>query len=162
MGFHEIEYKIDEARLISPSERAPPSRAHRVWRAHSGERALHPRWRRLRKGHSRVHELSLMECVVDEVIDRLGAQPIAIVRLQIGELAGVAIEALQFCFEACARDTTLEGAMLDIVSVPARGRCRSCGATQAMSSLAAPCTCGSFDRELIAGTELRLVEVEVR
>ena len=30
-----------------------------------------------------------------------------------------------------------------------------------MTSLAQPCPCGSFEHELIAGTELRLKDVEV-
>jgi hydrogenase nickel incorporation protein HypA/HybF len=101
-----------------------------------------------------------MEGMVDAVRDRLGDQPIAAVRLAIGKLAGVDIEALRFCFEVCTKDTTLAGATLDIRTIDPRARCRSCGAEHAPRSFASPCPCGSFDRELLAGDELRLEEVE--
>jgi len=108
-----------------------------------------------------VHELALIESVVDAVAERLGDERVALVRLAIGELAGVDLEALRFCFEVCTKDTTLAGAELDIRSVEARARCKRCGTEHVPRSLAAPCPCGSFDRELLAGAELRLVEVEV-
>jgi hydrogenase nickel incorporation protein HypA/HybF len=108
-----------------------------------------------------VHELSLMEAVVDEVVERIGDRRVAVVRLAIGELAGVAIDALRFCFEACAHRTPLAGATLDIVAIPGRMRCSACGSEHPMPTLAAPCPCGSFAREPIAGLELRLVEVEI-
>lgn len=107
-----------------------------------------------------VHELAVMESVVDTIVERV-ADPVAVVRLEIGELAGVDVDALRFCFGVCTQATTLAGAELDIVMVPARARCHACGNEQALRSLAAPCTCGSFDRELVAGDELRLKEVEV-
>jgi hydrogenase nickel incorporation protein HypA/HybF len=108
-----------------------------------------------------VHELAVMEGVVDAVVGKLGDERIACVRLAIGALAGVDVEALRFCFEICTKDTTLAGATLEIRTVAARARCRSCGEVHAPRSLASPCSCGSFDRELLAGDELRLEEVEI-
>ncbi len=101
-----------------------------------------------------------MEGVVDHVIERIDAR-VARVTLEIGELAGVDVQALRFCFGVCTEGTSLAGAELDIVRVPARARCRSCGREEPTSSFAAACTCGSFDRALIAGDELRLKDVEV-
>jgi hydrogenase nickel incorporation protein HypA/HybF len=108
-----------------------------------------------------MHELALMESVVDTIVDRIGEEHVAIVRLEIGMLAGVAIEALRFCFEVCTRGTPLEHAALDIVALPGRARCRSCAEEAAVATLMTPCTCGSFDRELVSGGELRLKEIEV-
>ncbi len=108
-----------------------------------------------------VHELALMQGVVDSVVEQVGTERVVLVRLAIGELAGVATDALRFCFEACTRDTTLANAELDIVAIPGRARCRACARVEPMRTLASPCSCGSFDRELVAGNELRLVEVEV-
>jgi hydrogenase nickel incorporation protein HypA/HybF len=109
----------------------------------------------------RVHELAVMEGVVDVVVDRLGDERIASVRLAIGTLAGVDIAALRSCFEICAKDTTLAGATLEIRSIEARARCKTCGDEHALRSFASPCPCGSFDHELLAGDELRLEEVEI-
>jgi hydrogenase nickel incorporation protein HypA/HybF len=108
-----------------------------------------------------MHELALMESVVEAVIEQLGDQRVALVRLEIGALAGVAVDAMRFSFDICSRGTSLEGATLDVVEVPARGRCRACGSEHVMRRFGTSCTCGSFDLELIAGGELRLKEVEV-
>ena len=117
-------------------------------------------WLRSRKQVQPVHELALMESVVDQVTEQIAA-PVALVRLEIGALAGVDVEALRFCFGVCTQDTALAAAELDIVIVEGRARCHSCGSEQPTHSFAASCTCGSFDRAMIAGTELRLKEVEV-
>src|SRR5262245_34509044 len=102
-----------------------------------------------------------MESVVDTIAERLGDQRVASVRLEIGMLAGVDVDALRFCFDVCTRDTSLAGSELAIVAIAGRARCRACGAEHAVRTLAAPCGCGSFDRELTAGDEIRLKDVEV-
>lgn len=108
-----------------------------------------------------MHELALMESVVDAVVDQIGEERVAVVRLEIGELSGVAIDALRFSFDVCTEGTVLDGAELAIVQVAGAVRCRSCGSEHATSSFATPCPCGSFDRELVRGGELRLIDVEV-
>ena len=108
-----------------------------------------------------MHELAIMEDVVDTVEDRIGSERVRLVRLEVGELAGVACDALRFCFEICAAGTQLEGSLLEIERIPARGICGACGVEHAVSALGAPCACGSFDQRLVAGTELRLKEVEL-
>ncbi len=107
-----------------------------------------------------VHELALMESVIDVITEQISA-PVMVVRLEIGALAGVDLDALRFCFAACTAETSLARAELDIVVIPARARCRSCSSEQPTSSLVAPCSCGSYDRILVAGDQLRLKEVEV-
>lgn len=107
-----------------------------------------------------MHELALMEGVVEHVIDHVDAH-VARVTLEIGELAGVDLDALRFCFGVCSEGTVLAGAELEIVRIAARARCDSCGGEHPTSSLAAPCPCGSFARVLVAGDELRLKHVEV-
>jgi hydrogenase nickel incorporation protein HypA/HybF len=62
-----------------------------------------------------VHELSLMEDLVQEVVRAAEGVRVHRIRLEIGELAAVAPEALRFCFEICARDTSAEGATLELV-----------------------------------------------
>jgi hydrogenase nickel incorporation protein HypA/HybF len=108
-----------------------------------------------------MHELALMESMVEAVEDRVFDQRVAVVRIELGTLAGVAIDALRFAFEVCTHETVLEGATLDIVEVAARARCRACDVESPIASFAAPCECGSFDRELVCGDEIRIKEVEV-
>jgi hydrogenase nickel incorporation protein HypA/HybF len=102
-----------------------------------------------------------MESVVEEVLARTDGQRVAVIRLEIGELAGVTFDAMRFSFDVCTAGTPLEGAALDIVRIAGRARCNWCGSEQPMPSYGAPCTCGSFDRELLCGDELRVKEAEV-
>jgi hydrogenase nickel incorporation protein HypA/HybF len=108
-----------------------------------------------------MHELALMSGLVDSVVEQIGDRRVARVAVEIGELAGISTEALQFCFELCANETPLAHAALDIESIAGAGRCNACGLEAAMRSLGAPCACGSFDRAITRGTELRLAYVEV-
>lgn len=98
---------------------------------------------------------------MDTVLERTDGCRVALVRLHIGELAGVDVDALRFCFGVCTDGTPLAGSELDIIRVPAFARCRQCLREEPTHSLAAACACGSFDRALIAGGELRLAEVEI-
>jgi hydrogenase nickel incorporation protein HypA/HybF len=108
-----------------------------------------------------VHELAITESLVAAVAENVGTARVARVRLQIGQLAGVLPSALQFCFEACARGTSLEGATLQIDEIPARGRCRACRAEMPMLTFVDACACGGLEVDLLSGQELRIKDVEV-
>ena len=70
-------------------------------------------------------------------------------------------DALQFCFELATVGTCLQGATLEIVSTPGRGRCRNCRAEFDTDDLITMCDCGSVDIEVLGGRELLIREVEV-
>jgi hydrogenase nickel incorporation protein HypA/HybF len=108
-----------------------------------------------------MHELAITESMVAAVAEKVGPARVARVRLQVGRLAGVVPDALRFCFETCARGTTLEGAALEIDEIDARGRCRRCGTEIAMASFLEVCPCGGMEVEMLAGQELRIKNVEV-
>ncbi|HVV82454.1 MAG TPA: hydrogenase maturation nickel metallochaperone HypA [Kofleriaceae bacterium] len=112
-------------------------------------------------GTGGVHELALMECLVETVLDHTAGSQVRVIHLEIGELAGVDVAALRFSFGVCVEGTPLAGSELDIVRIPGRARCRTCGHEERAASLAAACRCGSFDRALTSGDELRLANVEV-
>jgi hydrogenase nickel incorporation protein HypA/HybF len=109
-----------------------------------------------------MHELALMESVVAAVEARVRPARVARVRLQIGRLAGVLPETVQFCFALCARGTSLDGAALEIDEVRGRGHCRRCGGQVAMETSSDPCACGSVEIDVVRGKELRLDSVEVQ
>lgn len=108
-----------------------------------------------------MHELALSEGIVQAVRERLGDQTVVRVRLEVGRLMAVVPEALQFCFEVCTRGTPLDGAELQIIEVPASGRCRSCGATVELPDALPLCGCGSADVAVTGGDALRVKDVEV-
>jgi hydrogenase nickel incorporation protein HypA/HybF len=108
-----------------------------------------------------MHELAITESLVAAVAERVSAARVTRVHLQVGRLAGIVPHALRFCFEICARGTSLEGAALEIDEIDARARCRACGAEIRMVTFLDECGCGSVDLMLLAGEELRIKEVEV-
>lgn len=108
-----------------------------------------------------MHEMAITQSVVAAVCDRMGDRPVRRVCLEVGKLSGVVADSIQFCFDLVTAGTTLEGAVLEIVQPGGQARCRDCGAEFAMNDLLMLCECGSANRELLAGEELRIREVEV-
>lgn len=65
-----------------------------------------------------MHELAIVEGVIDTVTERLPEAKITCVRLEIGALSGVVADALRFSFELATEGTSLQGADLEITEVP--------------------------------------------
>ena len=112
-----------------------------------------------------MHELSLCENVVQVIEDQARAQGfhrVRLVRLEIGRLAGVEIEALRFGFDAVAKDTVVDGASLEIIEVPGVAWCPHCQQrVEVLQRYDACPSCGHVPLELTAGDEMRIVELEV-
>jgi hydrogenase nickel incorporation protein HypA/HybF len=109
-----------------------------------------------------MHELAISERIVAAITERLGDARVTRVVLEVGSLSGVFPDAVRFCFDVCAQGTSLDGAALDIVTLPARARCSSCAAESEIVDPLAVCPCGSVSLEVMGGQELRIKEVEVR
>lgn len=76
-----------------------------------------------------MHEFSTMTSIVAAVREegrKRRADRISRVTLEIGALTFLNPEQLRFAFDLLTQDTEMEGATLDIVTVPPRVRC-SCG-----------------------------------
>jgi hydrogenase nickel incorporation protein HypA/HybF len=108
-----------------------------------------------------VHELSIAQSIVEMVGERAGEARVHRLTLVVGRLSGVFPDALRFCFDICTEGTVLEGAVLEVIEPPGRGRCPDCGREQEMASLFEVCACGAGGLECIAGGELRIKEMEM-
>jgi hydrogenase nickel incorporation protein HypA/HybF len=108
-----------------------------------------------------MHELSIAQSIVEIVREQAGKAHVKRLTLVIGQLAGVVPDAIRFCFDVCAEGTVLEGAFLEIIEPPGRGRCPDCGREQQMDALFEMCVCGAAGLECIAGNELRIKEMEI-
>jgi hydrogenase nickel incorporation protein HypA/HybF len=90
-----------------------------------------------------------------------GGRKILSVTVEIGELSGMVPESVEFCFDACTRDTLMEGAWLVIERIPGRGRC-DCGVESPLHTYYDPCpACGGCALTVTAGEELSVRELEV-
>jgi hydrogenase nickel incorporation protein HypA/HybF len=108
-----------------------------------------------------MHELGLTQEILEIVTQRAQERKVRRVVLEIGKLSCVLPEAIRFCFDLCAEGTIAEGAELEIIQPPGRGRCRQCGAEFALHAVLAHCVCGSGDVEWLAGEELRIKTMEI-
>jgi hydrogenase nickel incorporation protein HypA/HybF len=108
-----------------------------------------------------MHELALVESVIEMVAEHAQGHRVRRVKLEIGKLTCVTPDAIRFCFDVAAEDTPLEGARLEIIEIEARARCRACGGTFVQGTLWASCPCGAQDCERMSGEELRVKEYEL-
>lgn len=112
-----------------------------------------------------MHELGIAQSIV-EIAEKnareQGAKKVLAVVVEVGTLSGVMAESLEFCFDACCRETLLEGCELQIVSIPARGKCRDCAQEYDLTNFFDNCpACNSAVSDMLSGEELRIKEMEI-
>ena len=112
-----------------------------------------------------MHELSICERLVMVIEDHAKArnfEKVKTVRLEIGKLAGIELDALRFSFEIATKGGVVDGAILEVIDVPVVGWCSSCAKTVSVVERFDPCPkCGSFQVEITSGEELRIKDLEV-
>lgn len=108
-----------------------------------------------------MHELGITRNIVSIVEEAAKGRRVRRVTLDIGQLSGVAPDAILFCFDIVAEGTLLDGARLDINRIPGRVRCRSCGADFDTATLYAACACGCRAVDRLQGEELNIREMEI-
>ncbi|USN98007.1 MAG: hydrogenase maturation nickel metallochaperone HypA [Phycisphaeraceae bacterium] len=113
-----------------------------------------------------MHELSIAASLIEIAEDaarEAGAGRVRALRVRVGALSGVVIEALEFVYAAAAEGTLCEGARLEIEAVPARVRCRVCTYEAVMEGVGPfICeSCGAPGPEVVGGRDLELVTMEV-
>ena len=112
-----------------------------------------------------MHEMAICESILDILKDQARTQhfdTVKRVRLEIGPLSGVEIEALKFGFDVVTRGSIAESAALEIVETEASAWCMPCGETVAITERYDACPkCGSHQLQVTAGEELRIKELEV-
>lgn len=112
-----------------------------------------------------MHEMSLCEGVLrvlEEQAQQQGFARVKTVWLEIGQLAGVEIEAMRFGFDVVMKGSVADGAQLEIIDVPGEAWCMQCMKTVSIAARYAPCgECGSHQLQVNGGEELRIKELEV-
>jgi hydrogenase nickel incorporation protein HypA/HybF len=112
-----------------------------------------------------MHEMALAASVLDIVEDyarREAARRVRSVRLAIGRLSNVEIEAIRFCFDAVTRGSVADSAVLNIEEIPGVGWCMECAAQVPLASASEACPlCGGYQLTVTGGTEMQVRELEV-
>ena len=112
-----------------------------------------------------MHELSLaggILRVLEQTRERDPFERITQLRLEVGALASVEIEALRFALDSIAENTVLAGASIEIIQPPGSAWCLPCGQSVEITSRLDACPhCGGFQLQPTGGTELRVVDMQV-
>ncbi|MCX7789636.1 MAG: hydrogenase maturation nickel metallochaperone HypA [Chloroflexaceae bacterium] len=112
-----------------------------------------------------MHELSIalsLVEIVEEAARRAGAERVVAVHLRLGAMSGVVQEALEFCFPLAAQNTLVEGARLEIETVPLVLACAPCGRDVQPEEGSFRCPfCGAPSMHIRQGRELEVTGVEV-
>ena len=107
-----------------------------------------------------MHEFSIAMNIVDiatEYAIREEAKSVKELEIEVGDLAGVVLEALEFSLESAVKGTILENATRKIVRVPGLVRCKVCRFVYESSDFFTACPqCGSGPPEILQGSELRV------
>ncbi len=112
-----------------------------------------------------MHEMSLAQGIlqiVEDTLAREGGGRVSLIRLEIGRLAGVELDALRFGFEVVCRGGPAEGATLEVDEPEGQAWCMLCSKTVSLAAVGEPCPdCGSHQLQVTGGTGLSVREIGI-
>jgi hydrogenase nickel incorporation protein HypA/HybF len=112
-----------------------------------------------------MHEMSLAESVreiVEETARGNGARRVAAVRLEIGALSQVEVDAMRFAFEVVKRGTLADEARLEIVETEGSAWCMRCSQAVVIARRGDACPrCDSAQLQVTGGDRMRVLEIEI-
>ncbi|ADD69176.1 hydrogenase expression/synthesis HypA [Denitrovibrio acetiphilus DSM 12809] len=113
-----------------------------------------------------MHEASIAASLIEIVKETAAnhqAKKVTKVFVQIGRLAGIEIDSLQFAYDAIKEDhNIIKDSEIIIEDVRITGKCQKCGVIDTYDEMFFKCSkCGSYEVELLTGEELKITEIEV-
>jgi len=112
-----------------------------------------------------MHELSIVMGIVKIAEDetaKVQENTVAKIELEIGQLAGVELDALNFVWESAVKDSVLEQALKTIIEIPGKAICADCDCEFYLNNIFDSCpNCNSNFKGIIQGKELRVKSLEV-
>jgi len=112
-----------------------------------------------------MHEMSIVSGVLkiaEEQARASDAKVINSIELEIGELAGIELDSLRFCFEVARKKTMAHAAELVVRSIPGKGHCPNCEKDVPVGFMMGVCPeCDQAMVEVFQGRELRVVSINV-
>ncbi len=110
-----------------------------------------------------MHEASLVQSLLDQVAALLhehSAQRVQTIRVSVGEFAGVEPELFRSAYDLLVDQTPVQGAQLELRTVPLRARCDACGQEFAVHQFRFQCpACDGRQVRTIQGEDLLLESV---
>lgn len=111
-----------------------------------------------------MHEMSIAEGILDAALkpELADNEVVTAVRVAVGELAGVDIEALLFAWTSVRRGTRADSAQLVIERPAGRAWCMACAKDVPLHRHGDPCPeCGGYQLFANQGHELQVLDLEI-
>ena len=107
-----------------------------------------------------MHELSIVMGIIDiarKEVEKANLHKVETIEIDIGTLAGIEFEALDFAWKMAVDNTVLESAERKINIIQAKAKCVSCGHVFETKSVFDQCPkCHELFTEIISGRELKV------
>lgn len=108
-----------------------------------------------------MHELGIARDIMRAVAEHAKGKKIRSVAVEVGALAGVSADALDFCIVETAREMGLGKPRITIRQTPVAFKC-SCGQEYQTDDPLGGCpSCGNYTREIVSGMDVVIREVEL-
>ena len=112
-----------------------------------------------------MHELSVALGIVniaEKETKKARAKSVEVIELEIGALAGIEMESLDFVWQIAVHNTVLEHAVKKIIMIEGKAKCMDCDTVFKIEHLYDSCPkCQSYLKGIIQGKELRVKALEV-
>lgn len=111
-----------------------------------------------------MHEMSIVKSIIaiaEEEAVKANVNSFSSIELEIGTIAGIEFDALNFVWKIAVKNTILEKATMHITKINAKAACENCKAIFPIQFIHDSCgKCGSFQKKIIQGKELRIKSLE--
>lgn len=112
-----------------------------------------------------MHELSIAIGIVQIAEDeaaKAGVSSFSAIDLEIGTMAGIEFEALDFAWPSAVKNTVLQDAERRIHKIPAMAACGDCQTEFPVKEVYDSCpACGSYLKNIFRGKELRVRSLDI-
>jgi hydrogenase nickel incorporation protein HypA/HybF len=111
-----------------------------------------------------MHEMSIALGIVDiakKEAKKANISSFSAIDLEIGTLAGIEFDSLEFVWDAAVKNTPLEHAEKTIHKINAKAQCGDCDYFFKLTNMYDTCPkCGSFFKIVLQGKELKVKSLE--
>lgn len=112
-----------------------------------------------------MHELSIVMGILNiakNETSKAGAKEVEMIEIEIGTLAGIEFDALEFVWPAAVKNTVLEHAVKNIDIIEGKGQCMQCEEIFSINHIYDPCPkCNTYLKGILQGKELRVKALTV-
>lgn len=111
-----------------------------------------------------MHEMSIVMGIIkiaESEAEKAQVDQFSAIDLEIGTLAGIEFDALDFVWEVAVQKTVLEKAKRRVHKIHAKAKCSDCKTEYPIKFIHDNCPkCGSFLKIILQGKELRVKSLE--